>query len=943
MTIYFVKQMLETYFYFKEEFVEYSVIFSPLFMNMFSPRFCAHSVENGKRKETMKEHSNQTLSVFNNLKETLNLDNIFINLVNSIYDDLRFDGGLLKKSFFQNFITKQVYRVIYFHDLGKINPRFQQQKLNNTISFEDKEVEILFNKIFQDTKHSKYSNYFLNYLLVCELEKSEIYQKYNEASNNTQRRVLRKILSRLAYLGMIINSAVDRHHSSLLDVKQHLDQKIQEYQKISKEINELSKRIFNFEAKYTISHFYPKGEVRDFWDDLNEKFSLYYFYKLVYSCLLISDSYATYSFYNNININNIKFKTITPRLLKKINNNFYHNKDYNTQYLSKTKIEEIKKLQIEDITSLNTLRSKILLEASTKLIHSINKGKNRIFFLNVPTGGGKTNISMKLFLDILEINKTKEINRIFYVFPYINIIEQNHDVIVETLTSSEKEEDVLVSKIYSYNEWDFSRIEEEEGEYLINQQFLNNPINIISNVNFFNTFIKNSKKINSKFTMFANSVVVIDEVQTLPNTSWEYFAKLLQKSAENLNIYFILMSATLPDLTKFVTDQSIFNNLIEKPERYQQHPCFIRTKTILELDKKVSIEYFIERIKEERKKITETKIKVLCVVNSIKNSFYLYSQLKDILKDDYEVYILNSTILPQRRRWIIDLFNKDSNKLQQNILLVSTQSIEAGVDIDCHFGFREYCPLDSIEQIAGRINRESTRPIENSKLYVFDLQTAKKIYYDDRRMKIQELHQEKIEMILQERKFNLFYDLVINFLKTEEDKFRTIYIDFIKPTYCLNFERLAKYNYIQDDSLTLFLPIKMDIKKYPLTEGEKLFLKKKGIEFSEKLNAEEVWKLLEQIKKNQDKNKIFIEIKKLQSILNKFSISIHNRNVGSSKYRKSLREVISDYINVNEFIELAGYIKVNQRYFEKMKYQIETGLDPENLSLNYDNQNTFFI
>ncbi|MCK4239725.1 MAG: hypothetical protein KAX33_11415, partial [Candidatus Lokiarchaeota archaeon] len=371
--------------------------------------------------------------------------------------------------------------------------------------------------------------------------------------------------------------------------------------------------------------------------------------------------------------------------------------------------------------------------------------------------------------------------------------------------------------------------------------------------------------------MFANSVVIIDEIQTLPNTDWEYFAKLLQQSAENLNIYFILMSATLPDLSKFVSDSSIFENLIEKPEKYQNHQCFTRTRTVFELDEKVSFKYFIERIKREKNKIKDSKIKVLCVTNTIQNSFNLYSQLKETLKDEYDVYILNSTVLSQRRRLIIDLFNIESNKLQRNMILVSTQSIEAGVDIDCHFGFREYCPMDSIEQIAGRINRESTRPIENSKLYVFDLQTATTVYSNDIRMKIQELHNEETEKILQERKFNLYYDWVINFLKNREDEFKAIYNNLIKPTYSLNFERLSKYNYFKDDSFTLFLPIDLDITKYPLAEGEKLFLQKKGIKLSETLAAEEVWNLLEQIKKNQDKNRIFIEIKKLQSILNKFS------------------------------------------------------------------------
>jgi CRISPR-associated endonuclease/helicase Cas3 len=147
--------------------------------------------------------------------------------------------------------------------------------------------------------------------------------------------------------------------------------------------------------------------------------------------------------------------------------------------------------------------------------------------LNVPTGGGKTNISIRLVLDILKNNQ--DINKAFWVFPYINIIEQNYEVIRKTLFSSiyDKLLDENISMIHSSKIRQVNSSKEDsilnDFQVYLDDLFLNNPLNIISNINFFEAFIKTKKSNRHKLAYLTNSVVVIDEIQTLKIENLDFF------------------------------------------------------------------------------------------------------------------------------------------------------------------------------------------------------------------------------------------------------------------------------------------------------------------------------------------------------------------------------------------------------------------------------------
>lgn len=213
------------------------------------------------------------------------------------------------------------------------------------------------------------------------------------------------------------------------------------------------------------------------------------------------------------------------------------------------------------------------------------------------------------------------------------------------------------------------------------------------------TIFGNSNKDNVKFNQLKNSVIIIDEAQAIPYQIRMDFLRLCEIISEQLNTVFIFMSATMPIINsnKFreISNLDYFSN----QKRYDI--CW------LQIDKNQEI---LEQKISEAAKENHT----LVVVNTVEKAQELYYKFKD----DFECYSLTSYMVDEHKQMVI---SKIQNKLSKNdtkILLISTQSIEAGVDVSFEIGFREIAPISSIIQTAGRINRHFGG--KKGKLYIFD-------------------------------------------------------------------------------------------------------------------------------------------------------------------------------------------------------------------------------
>ena len=749
----------------------------------------AHSREGHLEKEIFFEHCDRALKYYDYFIGIFSLTPIIENLISNVDED--FD---VKQ------ISFLIRKIVYCHDIGKLTEKFQQK---------------LDGKINEET-HSDKSFYFIVYLLLNLAFEEKLSQKE-------------------FFFFLLISYSVLKHHGKLKDL-----------------IIEISNLEFNLKkAKFIEIAKYLKCSINnkiveimedDFFEcvkgievkQIIEKFpksttALFILSKLINSLLISSDYYATADYRENKDFSlNVLNKTIIKTMLKKFHNtqklgdfnNFNYQIHQNQSELRKYTVNEIENLNKSKESRLNILRSKINIEAEDSLnsMLQLNDSSN-VFMLNIPTGGGKTNISMRLALKIM---KERDVKKLFYVFPFINIIEQSYESI-SRFTGKEN-----LTRLDSRF---INPIDEEEIEYKlsfdkhIDTLFFNNPVLMLSHVKFFDMIFRNDKNSNYNFFQLANSVVIIDEIQTYNDKIWTEVMIVINSIGKLLNTYFIIMSATLPKLQNLV-ENSKFNIILNNNFRDEIYNSILFKRTKIIPDLNIRKDNIPEKLISIAKKGYS---KILIVLNKIADSYNIYNELLDnhFKYQGYEVLLLNSTIPEIKRKEIIEKSKKDLK-----IILIATQSVEAGVDLDFDIGLRAYAPLDSIVQVAGRINRNSKK--ELCKLYVFSDDSSSNVYRGSNKSKIMREFEEKFfsfgttedDLAIQE-----FYIKTIN----EIQKFNNNFIiqnpiSKLKKFDDLKFESINKeLKLIDGDTISLFVPFEVKAMNF-WEEYCSLFGKKNGFE-----------------------------------------------------------------------------------------------------------------
>ena len=317
----------------------------------------------------------------------------------------------------------------------------------------------------------------------------------------------------------------------------------------------------------------------------------------------------------------------------------------------------------------------------------------KLFTLTAPTGYGKTLTALNF---ALKFNKS----RIIYALPFTSIIDQTYDIIAKIYKNS----DISVSKAHHNTTIGEENLTEEDRYSKIKflMESFSGEINITTLYQLIFALFGNKNKDNVKFNQLKNSVVIIDEAQAIPYNFRKDFILLCEIISQQLGTIFIFMSATMP-VIKSENFKEISNlEYFSKQDRY----------VIKWLD--ISGE---EELLEKICQVARDK-NTLVVVNTIKKAQELFVKLRD----KFSCFCLNGYMYDDHKRATIEAVrcaidkSKDS-PLASKILLISTQSIEAGVDLDFDVGFREVSPISSIIQTAGRVNRHFREIC--SELYVF--------------------------------------------------------------------------------------------------------------------------------------------------------------------------------------------------------------------------------
>ncbi len=337
-------------------------------------------------------------------------------------------------------------------------------------------------------------------------------------------------------------------------------------------------------------------------------------------------------------------------------------------------------------------------------LNNIDFDKYKIFSINVPTGTGKTILAYQAAFYIANKIYTKDSNirpNIIYSLPFTSVIDQNYEVLLDIIkynTGDEVKSDDLL-KFHSVTPIEYTNFDGYDARFC----FENWQSKVISTtfVQLLNTIFKIGKNsIVNRFHRLANSVIILDEVQAIDEKYYMIIKIFLEKLSKEYNCYIILVTATMPMLLKSM-------ELINKKEEYFK--ALNRIEIINNSQVETSIENFKEIVLEDI--LSNEDKSFLIVLNTVKSSKYTYDYIKD--NCDREISYLSTEIYPKLRLEKIDEIKKSNKKY----IVVSTQLIEAGVDIDMDVVYRDFSTLDSINQTAGRANRNGISGKGIVKLY----------------------------------------------------------------------------------------------------------------------------------------------------------------------------------------------------------------------------------
>lgn len=351
------------------------------------------------------------------------------------------------------------------------------------------------------------------------------------------------------------------------------------------------------------------------------------------------------------------------------------------------------------INQVRTFISNACLSASTK-----TKG---LFRLSVPTGGGKTLSSLRFAINHAlhhSQNIAQPIERIIYVIPFTTIIEQNAAVIRSVLG----DENVLEHHSNLIHE----RIDFDlEWRHRVLTENWDSPVVLTTSVQFLNAFYSSSTSDARRLHHLANSVIIFDEVQSLPIHTIHLFNNAVNFLVNNCHSTAVLCTATQPLLSKDgVEECNGAINIPEENEIVNPHDPQLQQLKRNEIINKTKPEGWCDQeIAKCALELVDVHQSVLVIVNTKKSAITLYEVLKQQTR--VKIYHLSTFMCPVHRKKILNEIRDGLCKGSAPFICVSTQLIEAGVDVDFGAVIRYLAGLDSIIQAAGRCNRHGKRAI----------------------------------------------------------------------------------------------------------------------------------------------------------------------------------------------------------------------------------------
>ena len=375
-------------------------------------------------------------------------------------------------------------------------------------------------------------------------------------------------------------------------------------------------------------------------------------------------------------------------------------------------------------TLLNVERTKIRQESINSIRKGLKDGK-QIFELTAPTGSGKTLMLLSLASEII---KAKGAKRIIYGLPFLSITEQVESEVLKILKGYECFVQRIDSKSTNTRFDDIQKeLDENPSEKLLQElealEFLEDtfgyPFIITTFVRIFETLLGNKNHELMKLPNFSNCVFLLDEIQTLPPRLYGFFIAYLDKFCKLTGSFAIVSTATQPVLRLPGDNKEAKDFFLDYEPPFKllslshyENPVFNRYT--------VEVQKSIIDIEQLGYQVLQEEKSVLVILNTIQDTKDLYNFIRKNM-DNTNVLLLNTHFTPRDRSLKIYLAKR---KLRQGdkVVLISTQLIEAGVDIDFPVLYRDFATISSIVQSAGRCNRNG-KNAEKGKVVVVRLGT----------------------------------------------------------------------------------------------------------------------------------------------------------------------------------------------------------------------------
>ncbi len=881
--------------------------------------FWAHLCE-GKNPELLSEHLQLVGSYAGRLVAVHGLDSPIDTM--ALAASIQFKGEK-RDEYIGTWVKRLFVEAIIYHDFGKVNECFQAERMQNG----------QFKTNSKNPLKPRHGHSYLGcYLYVS----NQIVAVVNGNLTDEEKTFLVMVTLFFGY-------SIQQHHSPILD-KATADSFLKSFQNYHDDLNTYLVQYSIRDNEELLNSVY--SSITDIWESStddqgleNAMFSLYALVKLNSSLLTASDYLATNEYINGEVL--VDFGILDSR--SRIAEIIAHLRSYrhNATIFAEMDTLEFTHPIEKSNANLNHLRKEMAVEAVQTLRANIS---DRLFYLEAPTGGGKTNLSMLAVAELLE--KHEEINKVYYVFPFTTLITQTYQSLKDSFGFKRDELVELHSKApMADKEATEDGLYGDKKKNYIDNLFALYPITVLSHVKFFDILKSNQKESNYLLHRLANSIVIIDELQTYNPKIWDKMSYFISEYARFFNIRFILMSATLPKISRLdipLTSKPQFIDLLPNAKQYLCNPNFAnRVEFRFDLfDREIELPELADVVcakSKEYAKCNQPYHSVHTIIEFIykKSASEFYRIMENLSHPFDEVVVLSGTILEHQRKRVINLIkNKDSRS--KSILLITTQVVEAGVDIDMDLGFKNISLIDGDEQLAGRVNRNASKP--TAQVYLFRADRADRLYGADYRYKVtcESIHREQYEQILAEKRFEQLYNLVFskvnqwNNLEFAEN----LASEFMeKGIHQLNFKKVdEEFTIINQKTVSIFVPCTLPIMIPSEEEGqqEQLF-SADDLRFladyqvypsNGEISGVKVWNIYELLISNNGNIGFSMESKinhkLLQAIMAKFTFSLMHNSSDVNKILCGFGEEKYGYIYFSYWNDIRN---------DGMPYSLEMGLN----------------